>query len=213
MGQNQGRQRPAADRPNRTVAERMNRSISAFSMSSRTRKRSEQVGTQVNENVPPSLSQRQKGIIKETFATVRSAVAEVGVVMFLRLFETHPEVQDIFLPFKGLTSEEMKHSKQLRNHGLRVMGFVEKCVSRIEQPEKLIALCLELGLKHVQYGAPVDYLPLIGPQFIYAIKPIFDSRWTAEIEEAWLGFFAQAIYYMRQTMSPVYPTPTRKGSV
>lgn len=83
---------------------------------------------------------------------------KICILIVNRLFETHPEVQDVFLPFKGLSKVEMEHSKQLRTHALRVMCFVEKCIARIDQPEKLIALCLELGSKHQRYGAPVEYL-------------------------------------------------------
>jgi len=40
--------------------------------------------------------------------------------MFLhRLFETHPDVKDSFMPFNGIKVEELHHSKQLRAHALR----------------------------------------------------------------------------------------------
>lgn len=35
------------------------------------------------------------------------------------LFETHPDVQQVFMPFSGIELEELKQSKQLRAHALR----------------------------------------------------------------------------------------------
>ncbi|GIX77954.1 GLOBIN domain-containing protein [Caerostris darwini] len=74
------------------------------------------------------------------------------------LFETHPDVQDVFMPFKGLTKDGLRHSTELRAHGLRVMSFVQKVVARFEEPDKSEALLQELGKNHVMYGAKMDYV-------------------------------------------------------
>lgn len=62
------------------------------------------------------------------------------------------------MPFKGLSKEELRHSKELRAHGLRVMGFVQKVVARLDEPEKSENLLKELGRNHVMYGAKIDYV-------------------------------------------------------
>lgn len=62
------------------------------------------------------------------------------------------------MPFKGLSKEELRHSKELRAHGLRVMGFVQKVVARLDEPEKSENLLKELGRNHVMYGAKVHYV-------------------------------------------------------
>ncbi|OQV16669.1 hypothetical protein BV898_09180 [Hypsibius exemplaris] len=149
------------------------------------------------------LTHEQKAMIRESFEVLKQTVGDVGVVFFMRLFETHPEVQDVFVPFQGLSQEDLMHSHQLRNHGLRVMGFVEKCVARLEQPEKLVALCLELGARHAKYQVPAPYLLLIPPQFIYAIKPALNDKWSAEMEAAWGTLFRIAIYYMGRSLLAV----------
>ncbi|GFY49084.1 GLOBIN domain-containing protein [Trichonephila inaurata madagascariensis] len=64
------------------------------------------------------------------------------------------------MPFKGLSKEELRHSTELRAHGLRVMGFVQKVVARFDEPEKSEQLLKELGRNHVMYGAKIDYVDL-----------------------------------------------------
>ena len=78
--------------------------------------------------------------------------------IYCRLFEAHPDVQDVFMPFKGLTKDDLQHSNQLRSHALRVMGTVEKCLARIDEPKKLEQVLSDLGSRHVMYNAKVDYI-------------------------------------------------------
>lgn len=77
---------------------------------------------------------------------------------FFSLFQTHPEVQDAFMPFQKLAQEDMEHSAILRSHALRVMGTVDKCLARIRTPEKLQTLMHELGERHVNYNARYDFV-------------------------------------------------------
>ena len=79
-------------------------------------------------------------------------------VLYVRLFETHPDVQDVFMPFKGGSVDDLKHSSQLKAHALRVMGTVEKCLGRIKEPTKLQQMLHDLGSRHVMYTAKVDYI-------------------------------------------------------
>ena len=75
-----------------------------------------------------------------------------------RLFDNHPEVQDAFLPFKQLSKADMEQSAVLRSHALRVMGTVDKCVARLEKPDKLKEVMKELGKRHVNYNAKEEYI-------------------------------------------------------
>ena len=67
-------------------------------------------------------------------------------------------MQDMFLPFKNLSKDDMKHNSQLRAHALRVMGTVEKALARIEEPEKLVEILHALGRRHSTYNAKAEYV-------------------------------------------------------
>ncbi|ESO94142.1 hypothetical protein LOTGIDRAFT_118731 [Lottia gigantea] len=139
-------------------------------------------------------------LVRETWNIAREDIARVGVVAFLSLFEKYPETQNIFLPFRGLTVDELQHSARLREHGLRVMLTVEKCIARLDKPEKLQDLLHDLGQKHVEFNTKVDYIDMVGPQFIQAIRPVVKSDWTPEVEDAWEDFFKLLIYFMKEAM-------------
>ena len=66
-------------------------------------------------------------------------------------------MQDLFVPFRGLNSEELRQNVGLREHGLRVMGTIEKCITRIDKPEKLTSMLEVLGEKHIVFDTKIEY--------------------------------------------------------
>ncbi|KAG8301763.1 hypothetical protein J6590_045756 [Homalodisca vitripennis] len=76
-----------------------------------------------------ALTERQKELLTESWKVVEGDIAKVGVITFISLFETHPDVQQVFLPFNGLPIDELKHSKQLRAHALRYANTLNALMS------------------------------------------------------------------------------------
>ncbi|XP_060071947.1 uncharacterized protein LOC132551816 [Ylistrum balloti] len=148
----------------------------------------------------PEFTDRQRELVVQTWGIIQEDMARVGVVMFMKLFETHPDVQDVFMPFKGQSKEDLKHSSQLKAHALRVMNTVEKCLGRMNEPAKLQEMLHDLGTRHVMYSAKVDYIDLIGPQFIWAIQSSVGDQWTPEVEQAWSDLFKLISHYMKAAM-------------
>nr|XP_046269565.1 x globin [Scatophagus argus] len=138
-------------------------------------------------------------MIKESWKVIRDDISKVGIIMFVRLFETHPECKDVFFLFRDVEDlERLRSSRELRAHGLRVMSFIEKSVARLDQQERLEALALELGKSHYHYNAPPKYYTYVGAEFIRAVQPILKERWTAELEEAWKTMFLYVTGLMKQ---------------
>ncbi|XP_061197811.1 uncharacterized protein LOC133205933 isoform X1 [Saccostrea echinata] len=152
------------------------------------------------ELVEPVLTDNQIEALQESWGILKHDISRVGVVMFMNLFQTHPEVQDAFLPFQQLAKEDMEHSAILRSHALRVMGTVDKCLARIRTPEKLQNLMHELGERHANYSARQEFIDLVGSQFVYAIKPHLEDCWSKELEEAWLQLFRVMSFHMKKGM-------------
>ncbi|XP_029427610.1 neuroglobin-like [Rhinatrema bivittatum] len=149
------------------------------------------------ESLP--LSKAQKQLIQESWRTLHQHIARVGIIMFIRLFETHPECKDAFFLFRDIDDfQQLKMSKQLQAHGLRVMSFMEKSVARLMQEDKLEQLATELGRSHHEYSAPPKYYQYVGVQFISTVKPFLKERWTLEVEAAWESLFAYITAMMKK---------------
>ncbi|XP_046388824.1 non-symbiotic hemoglobin 1-like [Ischnura elegans] len=138
---------------------------------------------------PDPLTEKQIALLQENWKELEDNIEKVGVIWFISLFETHPDVQEVFIPFKGMAKEELRNNKTLKAHALKVMAFVQKAVARLYERDKLDVLLRELGKKHYSYGAKQKYIDLIAPQFIEAIKPSLEATWSDELELAWVALF------------------------
>ncbi|XP_068107781.1 cytoglobin-1-like [Hyperolius riggenbachi] len=136
------------------------------------------------------LSSHQRQLLVESWTLIQQDIAKVGVILFVRLFETHPECKDVFFLFRDVDDlHGLRNSKDLRAHGLRVLSFVEKIVARIDNSARLDELALELGRSHYRYNAPPTYYQYVGSEFISAVHPILKDSWTPELENGWKSLF------------------------
>ncbi|CAI5684860.1 neuroglobin isoform X2 [Oreochromis niloticus] len=159
--------------------------------------------------VPVSLSAESREAIRSSWKEIQEDISRVGVIMFVRLFETHPECKDAFFAFRDLNDvNALRASKELKAHGLRIMYIIEKTVARIDQDDRLDQLILDLGRKHYQYKALPKYYDLMGEEFIQAIHPVLQERWTSDLEEAWKTLFL----YITRTMKKGYQQAQRSHS-
>ncbi|KAH3828339.1 hypothetical protein DPMN_130295 [Dreissena polymorpha] len=121
----------------------------------------------------------------------------------LILFETHPEVYDSFVSFHAINTSELEYNAILRQRALRVMGTVDKCITRLDNREKLRELITELGIRHNNYSVKIECIDLMGPQFISSIKPYLQHIWTDEHERALENLLRLMCYHMKKGMCSI----------
>ncbi|XP_072284633.1 cytoglobin-1-like [Pyxicephalus adspersus] len=145
------------------------------------------------------LSPNQHELLVESWKLIQQDIAKIGVIIFIRLFEVHPECKDFFIPFRNVDDlHELITSKDLRAHGLRVLSFVEKSIARIDNSIRLQELALELGRSHYRYHAPPKYYQYVVSEFMSAIHPLLKDKWTTELENAWKNLFAYICAMMKR---------------
>jgi len=89
---------------------------------------------------------------------VSTANTNVNTLFTYRLFEKHPDVQQLFIHFRGLTGKELRKNKCLREHGLKVLNTLDKCIARVDQLSHLENLLHDLGKIHCTHHIKTDYL-------------------------------------------------------
>ncbi|KAL4221457.1 hypothetical protein ACF0H5_019714 [Mactra antiquata] len=151
----------------------------------------------------PVISEQEKIIIVESWKIVKTDIEKVGIITFTNLFETHPEVQNVFMSFRSKDTSDLEYNHILRAHALRVMGTVDKCIYRLDNRDKLRDLMMDLGIRHKNYTVKIEYIDLMGPQFISSIKPHLENMWTEEHERAWENLFQLMCYYMKKGMCSI----------
>ena len=101
------------------------------------------------------------------------------------LFEEHPEFMESFNLFRGIPQKDMKYSVVLRDHALRVMGVVEKCINRLEDPEKLKDLLLVLGKKHAEFKVQKRFIDVstVGTKVVLVTMVTWTVLLRSEVTE------------------------------
>ena len=77
---------------------------------------------------------------------------------FSRLFETYPDMKDVFGPFRSMHPEDQRYSSVMKAHGERVLHTVDDVLKRQRRPEELIDFLHDLGHTHLTFNAKADYL-------------------------------------------------------
>lgn len=95
-----------------------------------------------------TISPRQKDVLRQTWFQLRKEMDSVGVVTFLKLFETHPETLTPFLSHvNGPKKDKLDqwYKEKLKIHAIRVMAVVEKTINRLDDGDKAIEVCLHFA--------------------------------------------------------------------
>ena len=79
---------------------------------------------------------------------------QVVIIVYFRLFESKPELLELFAHFREHGLHEIKKNGLLRQHALRVMATVDKSITRIDEPDAFIEMLRDVGHAHKQYNVP-----------------------------------------------------------
>ncbi|XP_052820400.1 uncharacterized protein LOC128246248 [Mya arenaria] len=150
-----------------------------------------------NKTSPPPPTDDQVAEIKHTWQMLKVHIDNVGVITSVSMFENRPVLIEIFANFRGRDVGDLQRSGLIRQHALKVMGTIDKCISRINEPENLAKLLIETGALHKKYNVTPDVIQAIFPHFINAVKPHIEDYWTEDVATAWETLFHIITHYMK----------------
>jgi hemoglobin-like flavoprotein len=104
---------------------------------------------------------------------------------YRRLFELAPEVRSLFK--RDMELQAKKFSETL--------AWI---ISHLEYPHELCQELRKLGARHSSYGVKVDQYAPVGSALIWMFQHTLGDRFTPEMEEAWLEFYAFASLEMER---------------
>ncbi|XP_070577483.1 neuroglobin-2-like [Ptychodera flava] len=168
------------------------------------------------EGERPKLTPGQKALVADSWKELHIDLERIGMLMFMGMFDTHPETKRYFDFEDKVKATESTHSEniqRLREHGLRFMSLVKKLLCHIDKKEKFDNMLLELGRRHHGYQANVDFFAVFGECFIHSIRPTLKHSWNPKVEEAWTQLFKYISYMMKRGMLQQEKRDKKKTSV
>ncbi|MFM9957000.1 MAG: globin domain-containing protein [Phycisphaerales bacterium] len=110
--------------------------------------------------------------IRSSFAVVAPRVAELMETFNTLLFERYPQVRPLFPP-------DMTGQKQ---HLTAAVALVVKHADNLAALEPAL---MEMGARHVRYGARPEHYPLVGATMLDALESVAGPVWNATLRDDW----------------------------
>lgn len=104
---------------------------------------------------------------------------------YKRLFELAPEARPMFKLDMSLQAKKFSDT-------------VAWVIAHLEHPHELCQELRALGARHSGYGVKIDQYAAVGSALIWMFQHTLGDRFTAEMEEAWLEFYAFASFEMER---------------
>jgi len=104
---------------------------------------------------------------------------------YKRLFELAPEARPLFKTDMDLQAKKFSDT----------FAWV---IEHLERPHELCQQLRALGARHSGYGVKIDQYAPVGSALIWMFQRTLGDRFSLEMEEAWLEFYAFASFEMER---------------
>jgi len=155
-----------------------------------------------------TLHDTEKAIVLSTFNCVKEQLngSAAGAKTFLKLFHSYSSSSNkqLFIPSFRESSpikEELQLDQALNNHALMLIKVVNDVTELFKEEEqtKMESYLQKLGSLHQKQGIKKQYLNVMGPILVQAIRPILQAQglWSGEVRITWLHFLKVICFHMK----------------
>ncbi|XP_014253735.1 neuroglobin-like [Cimex lectularius] len=130
------------------------------------------------------LTAKQKYSMVASWKGISRAMEQTGVFMFIKLFEEHQELLDLFAKLKELrTKEEQEKSLELAEHATKVMATLDEGIKELDDLDTFFTFLTQIGQTHKKIpGFKPDYFWKIEKPFLEAVKMTLGDRYSENVE-------------------------------
>lgn len=118
------------------------------------------------------ITPEQVQLIKSSFQAVAPRADELVEVFYAKLFARAPQLRPLF-------PDDMTQQKQ------HLLGAVKLVVVNIDNIETLEQPLMDMGARHVNYGASPDHYGVVRDTMVDAIASIAGDLWNDDLADAW----------------------------
>ncbi|XP_055535672.1 neuroglobin-like [Wyeomyia smithii] len=150
------------------------------------------------------LTAKQKYTMVASWKGISRAMEPTGVNMFIKLFEEHSELLNLFTKFKELrTKEEQATSEELQEHANKVMTTLDEGIRGLDDVDTFLDFLHQVGASHRRIpGFKQEYFWRIEEPFLSAVETTLGDRYTQNVE----GIYKITIKFIIETLIAGFET-------
>jgi len=122
------------------------------------------------------LTERQKTLVQQSFATIQPIADDAAALFYRRLFEIDPSLQKMF---RGDMADQRR----------KLMQMLTAAVKGLDRLEQLVPVVEDLGRRHATYGVDDAHYDTVGAALLWTLEKGLGDAFTAEVEAAWVTVY------------------------
>ncbi|XP_025105646.1 neuroglobin-like [Pomacea canaliculata] len=150
------------------------------------------------------LTPQQIHAVQETWDIMKEDLPTLGVTVFLRLFETEPDLKRLFpkiVRLNEVSQLEMDVDRDmLQRHAVTVMEGLGAAVESLEDSDFLNSVLISIGQTHVRRSVKPQMLKRLWPSLNYGFIKMLGARYDSSTAEAWRRLYSYISLQMKKGM-------------
>ena len=139
----------------------------------------------LNKGCDAMVTERQKTLVQESFATIAPIADDAAALFYRRLFEIDPSLRSMF---PGEMSEQRK----------KLMQMITAAVKGLDRLEQLVPVVRDLGRRHAGYGVKDEHYGTVGAALLWTLEKGLGAAFTPETKAAWAAVYGLLARTMQQ---------------
>jgi hemoglobin-like flavoprotein len=139
----------------------------------------------LNKGCDAMVTERQKTLVHESFATIAPIADDAAALFYRRLFEIDPSLRPMF---PGEMSEQRK----------KLMQMITAAVKGLDRLEQLVPVVRDLGRRHAGYGVKDEHYGTVGAALLWTLEKGLGAAFTPETKEAWAAVYGLLAFTMQR---------------
>jgi nitric oxide dioxygenase len=120
------------------------------------------------------MTEREKQLIRESFAGIREVAGPLSLLFYGRLFAMEPGLRRMF-------------QGDIAKQGMKLMEMLTAVVENLDQVETLTPVLQAMGQRHAGYGVLPEHYGMVERALLWSMGQALEAAFDAEVQGAWQG--------------------------
>ena len=122
------------------------------------------------------MTPEQVELVQGTFKQIVPIQEEVARLFYERLFEIDPSLRPMF-------------TSDMTEQGEKLMAAIASVVNGLKEPETIIPIAEDLGVRHLAYGVEEMHYTTVAHALIWALEQGLGDAFTDDVRDAWIAVY------------------------
>ncbi|WP_186398119.1 globin domain-containing protein [Stappia sp. P2PMeth1] len=148
-------------------------------------------------------------LVQMSFKQLQPKAAEVGLIVYERLFETHPDLRPMF-------------GSNIWHQSRKLMQVLAVVVTSLDRLTTILPTVEDLARRHETYGVRHEHYSIVGETLRWTLAQGLGWDFMPQVETAWLTAYATICgevfarlrmgLCLRDAIAPSVPRPISRGA-